>query len=53
MPSYCINKIPDPNGEHLIHDINSCIELPEYHYRLDLGSEENEISAEQKSKKQV
>ena len=39
MPSYCVNKNAQSNGDHEVHDLTpgACNRLPDYSNRLDLG----------------
>ena len=51
MPNYCVNKNPQPTGEHEVHDLDaSCSYLPDYSNRLDLGWHTNCHSAVKKAK---
>ncbi|MDR7194865.1 hypothetical protein J2W68_003619 [Luteimonas terrae] len=39
MPSYCVNKNEQTNGDHEVHDLTpgTCDHLPDSRNRLDLG----------------
>lgn len=39
MPSYCVNRNPQPSGEHEVHNLDAgCADLPQWANRIDLGS---------------
>ena len=52
MPTYCVNKNAQSNGDHEVHDltIGACNRLPDYGNRLDLGYHPNCQSAVRQSK---
>jgi hypothetical protein len=52
MPSYCVNKNAQNNGDHEVHDLTlgACIRLPESHNRLNLGYHINCQSAVREAK---
>ena len=37
MPTYCVNKNAQTNGDHEVHDLGACSQLPEPANRLSLG----------------
>lgn len=37
MPNYCVNINAQPNGDHEVHDTDSCTHLPLMQHRLGLG----------------
>ena len=52
MPTYCVNKNAQPNGDHEVHDVAStggC--LPAYNNRVDLGYHSSCSSAVSEAKR--
>ena len=41
MPDYCINTNQQSNGQHEVHNIDTCTRLPLREHRLRLGSHNN------------
>lgn len=51
MPSYCVNKNAQSNGDHEVHlTFGACNRLPGYNNRLDLGYRSNCQSAVRQAK---
>lgn len=52
MPTYCVNKNIQLNGDHEVHDLTpgACNRLPDYFNRFDLGYHPNCQSAVRKAK---
>ncbi len=52
MPTYCVNKNAQSNGDHEVHDLTfgACNRLPDYGNRLDLGYHPNCQSAVRQAK---
>ena len=45
MPRYCVDGESQPNGDHVVHNLESCSHLPDRASRLDLGEHESCIDA--------
>ena len=50
MPRYCVDGESQPNGDHVVHNLESCSHLPDRASRLDLGEHESCIDAVAKAR---